>query len=427
MNYEINPSQLSGSLVLPSSKSHSMRAILFATMAEGISTLRALLPSPDIQAMLAACQALGAEISIEKDPVKIRGTKGQLKTPQQVIDAGNSGQVLRFIAALCALLPQYSILTGDASLCSLRPMQPLLDALSQAGVMAVSSKNDGHAPIIIRGPIKACAMRLNGQDSQPVSALLMLAAFLEGETEIIVDDPGELPWIELTLSWLDRFDVSYDNDQFTRYKVRGPLQYAGFEYTVPGDWSSAAFPLAAALITRSELVLDNLDPNDVQGDKRILQVLEEMGAKFLIDAKNKRICVLKSSELKGAEIDVNALIDALPILATLACFAQGPTRLYNAGIARHKESDRLAVISRELRKMGAKIEEEPTVLIIHPQPLKGARVDSAHDHRIAMSLAVAGLGAVGKTTVMNTHCVDKSYPYFVEQFKSLGAAIEKVS
>ena len=422
MTYQVDTSQLKGNITVPPSKSHTMRAILLASLATGRSTVRGYLPSPDTDAMITACVHLGAHIEKMQNTLIIEGNAGALTVPKQVIDVGNSGQVLRFVAALAALMPHYTVITGDASICNIRPMDPLLQALSQAGALAVSTKGDGHAPIVIRGPITASHMVLDGQDSQPVSALLMMAAFLEGETTIEVRDPGEHPWINLTLYWLDRLGISYENNQFETYKVRGPTHYTGFDYTVPGDWSSAAFPIAAALITHSELTLENLDFEDPQGDKAILFALQKMGAKFEIDPSRNQLKVLPHAGLVGSDINVNEMVDALPILATIACFAKSDTHISGAAIARHKECDRIAAITQELKKMGADIEERPDGLVIKPRQLQGADVHSWHDHRIAMSLAIAGLSC-GSTKIADTHCVAKSYPDFVTSFQSLGAKL----
>lgn len=422
MIYHVASSRLAGTCSVPPSKSHTMRALLLAAMAAGQSRVRKPLPSPDTEAMITACRALGATVEQDDAACLITGVAGSPRVPEQIIDVGNSGQVLRFGAALAALLPQYSIFTGDASVRSIRPMQPLLDGLSQLGALAVSSKNDGHAPVIIRGPAHSGEVCLDGADSQPVSALLFLAAFLSGTTRIKVNEPGELPWIDLTLHWLDKIGARHTNENYRLYTVEGPVAYSGFDYTVPGDWSSAAFPLAAALVTKSSITLDGMDLDDAQGDKAILGILERMGAR--LEIKKDKLTVLPHDGLHGVNVDVNAVIDAVPVLAAVACFAQGPTTITGAAIARRKESDRLAGIAQELIKMGARIEEFEDGLTIHPMPLHGARVNSRHDHRLAMALAVAGL-ATGDTAIEDTACVSKSFPGFAAIMGGIGANIRE--
>ena len=170
MLYRVRPSRLQGGITIPPSKSHTLRAILFATMAHGQSVIRNYLPSPDTQAMLRACTLLGAKFEVEKESLRIDGVGGLPSTPADVIDAGNSGQVLRFVAAVAALTSGYTVLTGDESIRTLRPVQPLLEGLSGLGVLAVSTQGNGSAPIIVKGPMLGGMTRLDGADSQPVSA-----------------------------------------------------------------------------------------------------------------------------------------------------------------------------------------------------------------------------------------------------------------
>jgi 3-phosphoshikimate 1-carboxyvinyltransferase len=228
----------------------------------------------------------------------------------------------------------------------------------------------------------------------------------------------------LTLDWFKRLGIDYQQQNHTQYVISGNAAYSGFEYTVPGDFSSCAFPLVAALITHSEIRLNNLDMNDVQGDKSLIFALQAMGALIEIDNDKKTVDVKKSKGLVGNKINVNNYIDAVPILAVMGCFAQGETVITGAAIARKKESDRLSVITQELQKMGANITELEDGLIIKPAKLTGTSVSSFDDHRIAMSLAIAALSAEGETIIENTLCVDKSYPNFAQALQKLGASIE---
>ncbi|MCX6957313.1 MAG: 3-phosphoshikimate 1-carboxyvinyltransferase [Verrucomicrobiae bacterium] len=427
MNYQVKASTLRGDIVIPPSKSHTLRAILFASLAGGESIIHHPLDSPDATAMMRACELLGAKIQLQKNQIIISGVAGKPRSPADVIDAGNSGIVLRFIAAVAALTSGDAVITGDDSIRTNRPIKPLLEGLTQLNVSAVSMKGDGYAPIMIKGPLQAGEAHLNGEDSQPVSALLIAAAFVSGTTTVHVSNPGEKPWIDLTLDWFDRLGIKYERNGYAKYQIFGGSRYAGFEYDVPGDFSSAAFSLVAAVITRSELTLHHLDWNDSQGDKAIFSILEKMGAQFVIYPEKKCICVKKSERLKGITIDINDCIDALPILSVLACFAEGETRLTGAAIARAKECDRLSAMTQELQKMGAIISEMHDGLIIQGAPLHAATVDSHHDHRVALSLAVAALATRGETTILNTNCITKSYPNFANNFQKIGANIEVLS
>lgn len=421
----VYPSAIKGSIVIPASKSHTMRAILFGALANGTSTIRNFLSAPDTNHMINACKLLGAKTAHNGTQLMMEGVDGKVPTVEDVIQSGNSGIILRFISMTAALCSSYVVITGDHSIRHQRPMKKVLDALNQLGAFAVSSRGDGFAPLIIKGPLKGGKVLIDGEDSQPISSLLIACSLAEGPTEILVRNPGEKPWIMLTLHWLDRLGITYTNENFERYTLEGNGHFKAFDYSVPGDWSSAAFPIAAALVTQSSLTIENVDIDDPQGDKEIIFVLQKMGANIEIN-KNEKKLHITPSKLKGIVIDVNNFIDAVTILAVIACFAEGETHLINASVARQKECDRLHSISIELTKMGADIAERGDSLVIRGKPLQGADVNSWNDHRMAMSLAVAGLGAQGKTLIENIRCVEKTFPNFAGSFKKLGAMIEEL-
>ncbi len=423
-NYRIQPSRVKGSLAVPPSKSHTIRAILFGALAEGKSAIRHPLDSPDTDAMIHAVAALGAKIARDKDSLVIEGFGGRPRVPDNVIESGNSGQVLRFIGALGGLMPHYTVITGDASIRHNRPVKPLLSAMAELGAFAESARGDGYAPIIVKGPFTKQKASLEGADSQPVSGLLIAAAFASHPIELTVINPGEKPWIDLTLDWLRKLGIPYSMRDYAWYRMEGGARIQGFSYDVPGDFSTAAFPIAAALLTGSELELANLDMGDVQGDKAIIRVLQEMGAVFDIDSKRRTLKV-KKSHLKGIRIDINDFVDALPILAVVGCFAEGKTEIVNAAIARKKESDRIHAIAHELKKMGAKIEERPDGLVIEHSILRGAVLDTYHDHRLVLSLSVAALAAESPSVVCNVECAAKTYGSFFEDFRGIGARLER--
>lgn len=421
----VQKSCLAGTVSLPPSKSHTIRAILLAAFAKGTSHLHYLLDSPDARcAIQAACQ-FGAKVTYTSTGLAIQGVAGYPRTPDNVIDAGNSGQVLRFAGALAALSDGYTVITGDESIRSNRPIQPLLDGLKGLKAWAISTRENGYAPLIVKGPLQPGKTSLEGQDSQPVSALLMAAAFTEGQTEIHVQHAGEKPWLALTLSWLDRLGVSYTHQNLEHFTVYGQRIRPAFEVTIPGDLSSLAFPLTAALITKSEILIQHVNLQDVQGDKALVFLLQRMGACLEIDSSLCHLRVLPTQRLKGQIIDVNDFIDAVPILAVLGCFAEGETQIMNASIARQKESNRLACMTAELKKMGAIIEETEDGLRVKQSLLKGTCVNSHGDHRLAMALIVAGLGAEGVTEVQGVECVSKSYPNFLEDLKKIGAHVNE--
>ena len=425
LNYCVSKNALTGTLRIPPSKSQTLRAILFGMLAEGKTEIENPLASPDTEAMITACRHLGAEIKNTQNKIEIQGIAGNIEGAHDVINAGNSGLVFRFITAIAALGTQPIVITGDSSIRNNRPIQPLLRGLSQLGVSAISTRNNGCAPVIIQGPIQSGKVTISGEDSQPISGLLAAGSFAHGPVHLHVNNPGEKPWINLTLQWLTRLGISFAQRDFSYYSLNGHAKCTGFSYSVPGDLSSAAFPIVAALITHSELTLENVDMSDAQGDKQLIYVLQEMGAPIEIDHLNKRLFVGKlKKKLKGIKVDINDFVDSIAALSVIGCFAEGSTYLLNAEIARKKECNRIHCLAKELKKMGADICEMKDGLLIKTSELKGAIVDSHSDHRLAMALTIAGLGASGKTTIQNVDCVAKTFPNFMESFNLLGANIE---
>jgi len=424
--YLVKKALLKGDIVIPASKSHTLRSILFGSLGKGKSVIHHYLPSTDTQAMIEACRLFGATLDVSSERIDILGINGKIDQAEDVINAGNSGIVLRFCSAIGALSKHPVVITGDHSIRHQRPMKPLLDGLSQLGVSTTSMRGDGYAPVIIQGPITSGKALIYGEDSQPVSAMLIASAFAEGPIEIDVKNPGEKPWIALTLDWFDRLGISYENHEFKQYRLPGNSRYDGFEYDVPGDFSSAAFPIAAALITQSNITLKNIDMSDSQGDKELIRVFQRMGGIIEIDEHSKTIHVKKGSVLTGVQIDINDFVDGITILAVVACFAEGETRIHNAAIAKQKECNRIQCIATELRKMGAAIIETEDGLLIRKSSLKGTRVNSYHDHRMVMSLAVAAMGAEGETCISSVECVSKTFPTFMRDLNALGADIERL-
>ncbi len=415
----VAPSTLRGILHVPPSKSHTLRAILFASLARGTSRIDNYLPSPDTTSMIEAMRLLGANIEILPKTLLIHGLGGPPKIAEDVIQCGNSGQVLRFVGALAGLIPHHTIITGDASIRRNRPVNPLLEGLKQWGAVAYSARGDGFAPIIIKGPFTQKKATIQGEDSQPVSGLLIAAAFAPHPLELHVVNPGEKPWIDLTLHWFKKLNIPFQAQNHTHYRMEGNAKLEAFDYTVPGDFSTAAFPIAAALITRSELTLENIDRSDVQGDKAIIPLLEKMGARFSIN--DRTLKVHAPTKLRGIKVDINDFVDALPILAVIGCFAEGTMELTGAATARSKESDRIACIAKELKKMGGDIEEKPDGLLIRSSPLRGAILESHRDHRLGLALSVAALGAEDESTIQGIECAAKTYPNFIEDFCAIGA------
>ena len=415
--------RLQGRIAIPASKSHTIRAVLIAALADGTSVLHRPLVSEDTQAAIDACRALGARIVQSDDRIEITGFGPHPVQPITTLDMLNSGTSTNLMLGVLAALGMQADITGDASLQS-RPVQALTDALQKLGCSVIFHARPGCPPLSVRGRMRGGSVVLDAsKSSQYVSSLLIACPLAPRETEIIVENPSELPYIDMTLAWLDEQGISYTREGYTRFVVPGNQHYRAFEKTIPADWSSAAFPLCAAALTDSDVYLDGLDLHDVQGDKAIVDYLRQMGTDISETPEGLRV---RGRSLKGCRLDINATPDALPALAVMGCFADGQTILENVAQARVKETDRIAVMARELQKMGARVTELPDGLVIDASPLQGTAVNGHHDHRVVMALAIAGLRAAGTTTIDTAEAVAVTYPSFVPSMQQLGARIETI-
>lgn len=420
---------LSGRLSVPGSKSHTIRAVLISMMADGVSMIRNPLPSEDCVSATRAAKALGAKIKIEKGLWTVEGNPEGLKTPEDVIDCGNSGTTFYFVTAISGTLSDYVVLTGDYQI-RRRPVKQLLGAISDLGAFAVTTRSDvDAAPVIVKGPMKPGRIVFGGKMSQYISGMLLASARLSGTTRIEVEQAIERPYLQMTVDWISEhgIEIDYDRDNYSFFEVRGPQKYKTVNSTIPSDWESVAFPLVAALVTDSELIIEDLDISGSQGDAVIVDIMKEMGGDVTLNGDGNYLTARGGNRLKGISIDCSDIPDALPILSVAACFAQGDTILTGVESIRVKETDRVEVMKRELSKMGASIEDRPDRMIIHGgKKLHGRKVESHDDHRVAMSLAVAGLFSDGVTEVSNAECVSVSFPGFFELMNTVGAGFETI-
>lgn len=418
--FTIYPSTVNGTVTVPPSKSHCMRAILLAALAVGESRVHGLLRSPDIDSMLQAVCAMGAVCMWHGDSLCIRGVAGHPLMSQDV-HAGNSGQVLRFIAAAAAIGNAPFSITGDSSIVRLRPVSDLITALAALG--ATITSNHGRPPLHILGPIHPGCVEMNGADSQPVSALLMALSLLHGPSTLTVHNLGERPWIGLTMWWLNKLGAKLQwlqEGQCDIFQISGSWVPQAFDITVPADWSSAAFPLVAGIL-HGNVTLRGLTQDDPQGDKVVMEWLQKMGASIAVTTQGLHSGM---SCLDGATIDANSAIDAVPILCTLAPYTKKGVRLENVAIARLKESDRIMAMATELAKMGAPVVVGSDWIEVGPAKLTGATLVGYNDHRIVMALTIAAIGAATPSTILGCECVAKSYPGFFEQLMQLGVKVE---
>lgn len=418
MDVKVCPSRVSGEVRAPPSKSYSHRAVLTAALADGESRLDNLLLSEDVLASVRLARGLGADVELDGGSARVHGFAGAPETPGDVVDLGNSGTTLRFGIGLCGLVEHAAVLTGDSSLRS-RPNGPLLDAVTQLGAEAFSATGDTAAPVVVRGGLRGGTVEMDGSvSSQFFSSLLLAGQAADGETVVEVD--GSLksrPYVDMTVEVVEAAggDVESTGDGFVSRSAR----LGGFEYTVPGDYSSASYPVALGA-TLGEVTVTGLGAS-LQGDRAILDVAEEMGATV---ERRERSVTVSPGELRGVEVECGDTPDLVPTLAVLGSLADGETRLTGVSHLRYKETDRLAVMARELGKMGVDVEERRDELVVGGGDLSGAELDGHGDHRVVMALSVAALNADGPSIIRGADCVDVSFPGFFDALGDLGADVE---
>jgi 3-phosphoshikimate 1-carboxyvinyltransferase len=421
MDFICNRSTLSGEIEIPGSKSHTIRAVAIGALADGESRIERPLDSADAQSAAHAYRALGATIAAGENTWSVTGVGGNIETPQDVIDVGNSGTSLNIALGSCALLRGgLAVLTGDAQI-RRRPSGPLEQSLNDLGASVWSTCGNGCPPFVVEGRLRGGETSLDAVSSQYLTSLLINAPLGDGDTLIRVPLLHERPYVEMTLDWLRRQGIRVDHDNDLReIHVPGGQSYTSFERRIPGDFSTATFFLCAGAMGDNRIACRGLDMNDTQGDKAVVDYVRQLGAE--VECGDTGITV-RPGRLRGCEIDLNATPDALPMMAVLACFAEGATRLVNVPQARIKETDRIAVMRHELERLGADIEELPDGLVVRRSDLRGADVDGHGDHRVIMALAIAGTMASGKTRVRGADAVDVTFPGFVEAMTKLGTEI----
>lgn len=420
---------LKGEVRMPRSKTHSFRALILASLADGISFVRNPKLSGDWHEAVKALRMYGATIEeIEKNVFRVKGVGGNLQTPADIINVNNSGTMLFFIAGVAAACPGWSVITGDESIRTYRKISKnLFEPFQELGVEIISTKNDGMAPLVIKGKVNGGVAHMNGIGCQPVFSVLLAAACSEKPVEIFARNPGERAYIDLLLYWFRKVGLRYENvgNAYAHYKFPGNTPPRAFDAEIPFEWSAPAYPLLAAVLTPdSQISVKGMDWEDPYGDKQVIAILRQMGANITID---NGTLTARTSKLHGIEIDMNDLPDQVPTIAIAACFAQGRTVIKNALTARWKECDRIAAVCKELTKMGARVIEKEDGLIIDQDgtwKLHAAHVDGYYDHRMILSFAIAGMQIAEETIISDAQMVEKSFENFIPDMVQVGAKFE---
>jgi 3-phosphoshikimate 1-carboxyvinyltransferase len=436
MNLEITPltSNLKGEITAPGSKSYSHRAFIAASLADGISVIKNPLTIGDVKVTIENLKALGVKILKSRESsFVIKSDKTIFKSIKKPLDCKNSGTTFRIFSALSLLINGGLELKGEF-MKRTRPILPLLNALKTIGAKFEITKKKIK---ILPDQIVCNKIKIPGDiSSQFITALLFTCPLLRCRDkdffEIELTTPlVSTPYVRITLDVLKAFGIHVQDDlERGIFYITNEQNYRAQSYEIPGDFSSSAFIIAAAVLSpnRSNIIINNLSMQNYQGDSKIIEILRYMGANIEFNESKKQVIVsggLTSNPLKGQKIDCNDIPDLFPILSVIGAFAKGETVLYNAGNLRLKESDRITSMARELKKMGVSVKEEKDKLTIyHCEKLQGALIDHEHDHRVAMACVIAALYANSNSQIKNIDIVKDSYPSFLEDLQKLGVKMD---
>jgi len=422
MNCKIEKAKITGEVNCPSNKSYTHRGIFLASLAGNNSKVENILLSADTKATIEACRKFGAIIEVNNTSITVKESiKIGTKVPQ--INTENSGTTIRIAIGIASLFSEEITLTGDESI-QKRPMQPLLDALSSIGAKCTSM--DGKPPVTIKGKVLGGDISIPGNlSSQFISSLLISAPLTQNGINLKIEgDLVSKPYLDATIATMRKFGVSVQTlIPYKKYNIT-PQIYKNTTFTVPIDFSSLALLLSFTVLNGEDITIKGSMGNLPQGDEAFIDFLEQLGVSVIINENEMKI---KSPEkLKGGVFDLRNSPDLLPPLSILSLISSKPIEIVNVKHARLKETDRIAILARELPKIGINVQEKEDGLILESSgSLTGAKLDSENDHRLFMTFCIAGT-YIGNCTVTDSKSVEVSYPNFIEEMNRLGAKIQKV-
>lgn len=400
----------------PGSKSITNRALVCAALADGTSTLRGALDSEDTRVMIDGLDRLGIEVEVGDAgrTLVVRGQAGLIPALEADLHCANSGTTIRFLTALATLGHGAYRLDGVPRMRE-RPIADLLDGLNQIGAHAATEHGNGCPPVVVHANgLPGGAARIRGDiSSQYLSGMLLTAPAAQAAVELTIDGPlVSRPYVLMTLAVMKAFGVDVDTTTaLDSFRIAAPQSYTAREYAVEPDASAASYFWAVAAITGGEVTVEGLSAASLQGDVAFVDCLEQMGCQLRREADSITVA---GRPLSGIDVDMNAISDTVQTVAVVALFAEGETTIRNVAHIRHKETDRIAALAAELRKLGADVTEREDGLSIRPGTLRSATIDTYDDHRMAMSFALAGLKVAG-VRINNPGCTEKTYPaYFAD-------------
>ena len=419
MTCKIEKSQLNGEIVCPASKSYTHRAIFLAALSDGKSIVKEALYSADTRATIDACKTFGVDVHESGDIISIDNSIN-LEGEGGIIDVVNSGTTIRIATAIAAISPNKTILSGDSSI-KKRPMRPLLDSLESLGAKCIS--DDGKPPITVSGTIKGGEVEIIGDvSSQFISALLIIAPRLQNGLELNIE--GNIvskPYIDSTIASMEKFGVEVETiEKYKKYKIEHQT-YKPTEFSIPSDFSNLALLLSATVLVGNDVSIKISMGDLPQGDELFIDILEKMGV--IVTLQNNIISLKTPAKLDGGKFDLGNTPDLLPPLAILVLKSQNPIWIYNVAHARFKETDRIKIIAREIKKIGVRVEEKDDGIILYPpENITSAQLDSENDHRLFMAFCICGL-YIGGCEVTNPESIEVSYPNFISDLAKIGGNI----
>jgi len=420
MNCKVEKSKIKGIIDCPSNKSYTHRGIFLASLAGNNSKVDNVLFSADTKATIEACKKFGAIIEVKESSIIVKESIN-LDSKVSEINTENSGTTIRIAIGIASLFSKEITLTGDESL-QKRPMQPLLDALSSIG--AKCSSTDGNPPVKIQGSVLGGEIIIPGNlSSQFISSLLITAPLTKNGINLTIEgDLVSKPYLDATIATMRKFGVSVQTlIPYKKYNIT-PQIYKNTTFNVPIDFSSLALLLSFTVLNGEDIVIKGSMGNLPQGDEAFIDFLEQLGVSVIID--NNEIKIKSPEKLRGGKFDLRNSPDLLPPLAILSLITSKPIEIVNVKHARLKETDRIAIIARELPKIGIIVEEKEDGLILKSSGnLTGAKLNSENDHRLFMAFCIAGT-FIGNCVVTDSKSVEVSYPNFIEEMNRLGAKIE---
>jgi 3-phosphoshikimate 1-carboxyvinyltransferase len=411
-------------VTVPGSKSFTNRALIIAALANGTTTLHGVSNANDSAVLTRLLQKIGVEMQVKGDTISIKGTGGKFSPFNGELDVEDAGTVMRFLSALCCIIPGDIALKGSVRMHQ-RPIKGLVDGLRQLlGAKVTYTEDEGYPPIKINGGnCKGGIIHVDASlSSQFVSALLMVSPLLSGNTEIVCD--GELasvPYVDMTISVMKHFGVVVRHENHKHYYVKSGQAYKATEYKIEGDASSASYMFALAALSGSTVEVTNVSAQSLQSDAAFADILGKMGCSV---HKDETIKVTGSAELKGIKVNMTDMPDTAQTLSVVAAFAKGDTYITGLNTLEHKETERLSAVQTELFRMGIESRIDNNSILIKGGCLPdGARISTYGDHRMAMAFAAAGI-RIGGISLESPDVVKKSFPGFWDTLKYMGIKVE---